>query len=154
MDAIVLTALNGIDKEFVDTHGDYEQYALVYSRIFSTIHKGNNDEGEEKTANDWIDKYICISANGKKVYRKSQARSGIGKTTICLGSRTWKELGLDKSHDKTVFLHPANFIAYYLKNSDKYIKVTAWLGLLGFIFTIISSIVSIVSLFVEFPLVK
>lgn len=153
METITLNAQNSIDKDFVDNHSDYEQYALLYSYTLSKVYSGNTANGKGHTEEVWIDKYISISANGKRVYRKSQSRNGVNQNSIKLGSRTWKELGLDKIQDKTVCVRPASFIAYYLNNSNRHIKATTWIGLIGAILTVISAIITIASLFVKFPLI-
>lgn len=139
------------DKDFVGTNKDFEQFALLYSKTFAGV---NNGEKEEKTSvfanlyDDSFSKYVRISFDKRSIIRKCSARNGIKSNQVALGNRTIKELGISDVANNRVIIEPANFIVYYLENSDKYVKFTAWSGLVAFVLTLVSSIITILSLFV------
>ena len=161
--------------DFLKSCSDYEQYATVYSKTMTELqrkemnHSSDNQlietksncvedavmqKGSKKDNNpfDTIDRYVKICYKGKTVYRKCSAKNGIKSTEIGLGDRTQKELGIDISTSAQVCVKASSFICYYLCNSDKHIKHTAMAGLIGIIFTILSCIISLSSLFVELPI--
>lgn len=158
--------------DFLKSCADYEQYATVYSKTMTELQKKEinpssvNTENDPKTnciedtplnSNDkkqfdTIDRYVKICYKGKSVYRKCCAKNGIKATEIGLGDRTQKEFGIDKCSAALVCVKASSFICYYLCNSDKYIKHTARIGLLGFLLTFLSGIIALFSLLVKYPL--
>lgn len=139
---IILKISGQIDSDFANDHLDYDQYALVYSKTLSPF----------LLSNGIIDKYVKITTKGKTVYRIIQARNGIPAGEIRVGYITKKALGLDKEDVVDATVAPASFIAYYLHNSNSHIKVSAWIALIGFVLAVLSTFISILSLFIEFPI--
>ena len=146
------------------SYENYEQFALVYSRTLKQIEdelKTNPVPFKKDIVDDnhsslgTIDRYVKICFNDKTVYRKCIAKAGYNSDEIGLSSRTRKELGLTINNGPypLVCVQSASFIEFFLFNSDKHIKYTAWIGLFGFIFTFVSSVISIISLFVPFPII-
>lgn len=142
---------------------NYEQFALVYSRTLQSFEDGSKtsfvppiivSEDDKRSRLGTIDRYVKICYNGKKVYRKCIAKAGYNSDEIGLSTRTRKELGVAtiKGSSPVVCVKSTSFIDYFLFNSDKHIKYTAWIGLFGFIFTFVSSVISIISLFAPLPL--
>lgn len=157
--------------DFMKTCADYEQYALVYSKKMTELQEAEDkkgtiiDEGKKQAGVknnvvreeqlkrlDTIDRYVKICCKGKAIYRKCRAKSGIKANEIGLGDRTQKELGCDKQNQVDVCVNASSFISYYLHNSDRYIKVAAWITLAGSFFTIISAVIAILSLFKALPM--
>ena len=158
MKELKLIAKEGIEPDFVENHSDFEQYALFYSKKMSALYPDNQSKSEieNKVSLDCIDRYIRIKSieTGRIVYRRCQAKAmkGLQQENVIIGSRTWKELGLIAGNSY-VLISVASFVQFYLFNSDKYVRITTWIGLIGFILTFISSVITIVSLFVELPFV-
>lgn len=142
------------DGDFVESNKDYEQFALLYSKTFADVHNDKEDESSTyyNLFDDTFSKYVRILSEKKSIIRKCSARNGIKSNEVALGHRTIKELGLSDSNKNLVAVEPSNFIAYYLKNSDKYIKFTAWSGLVALVLTFVSFVITILSLFIEFPI--
>lgn len=144
------------DGDFVKGNKDFEQFALLYSKTLADVHNDDKEEGVLPLVNlfdDTFSKYVRISFEKKSIIRKCSARNGIKSNEVALGHRTIKELGVRNINKDPVNVEPSNFIAYYLKNSDKYVKLTAWSGLVAFVLTVVSSVITILSLLVEFPIV-
>ena len=137
-----------LPHDFVEQHSDFEQYAIVYSITMSKIYDGpQNKKGlDTYSPASGIDRYIKIreSTHGKVVYRKCLSKSikGLNKDKVCIGGRTWKELGLNDSQH-SVLVSASSFIHFYLFNSNKYIRITTLIGLISFILTVISLIITL-----------
>ena len=146
-----------LPHDFVEQHSDFEQYAIVYSVTMSKIYENSQNKKDIDTdpTLSGIDRYIKIReiTHGKVVYRKCLSKSikGLNKDKVSIGGRTWKELGLNDSQH-SVIISASSFIPFYLRNSNKHIRMTARIGLIGFILTVVSSIITILSLIVELPL--
>lgn len=128
-----------LDKDFVSSNIEYEQYALVYSKNLEVIANGNKEQELEEDLN--LDRFVKICANGNTVRRKCRGYNGCQAGEIMLGSRTRKELGIGK--DTQVCVKSSSMICYYWNNSEGYVKWGFRIAIFGFCLTILSSIVTL-----------
>ena len=140
---IVLTTVK-LPADFVDTTMDYEEYALVYSKVFHNIQ-------ENVDCDDLFNGYVKLTSKstGCSVYRKCRAYKGCKSGDIAIGSRTRKELGDGK--DEVIIQH-TNWLAYNLHHSDRSRRASVIITLIALLCSILSSIISVLSLFVPLPL--
>ncbi len=147
-----------IHKDFISHNAEFEQYALLYSKelqdLFAT---SDNITEEQKNSGDRasysLGRYVRISYCGKVIYRKCRAECHIHSGEVGIGFRTQKELGLDISNNTaSLCLKKSNFLSFYLHNSDRYIELTAWIAIIGFLLTLVSAIISVLSIFVQLPI--
>lgn len=118
-----------MDTPFVTSVPDYETYALF----------------NMKNAGHEIDRYVKISSadSKKSIYRKSSGRNGVLSTQVALAHKTQKELSVQSNSPVTI--KKASFWGYYWYNSEKYLKWTFRVGVIGFFLTVFSSIIAIVT---------
>lgn len=120
-------SVTNLDSSFVSCVPDYESYALFYSA----------NAGHE------INRFVRITNKNtnKSIYRKVSGRNGILANQVALAYKTQKEL--DVQPDSSVEVRPASFWLYYWNNSEKYLKCTFRLAVIGFFITVITSILSL-----------
>lgn len=148
-----------IHPDFVRYNTDYEQYALLYSKeLRGLFKKFKYIEGEkqekEGTPSLSICKYVKIRHNGKVIYRKCRAEYHIHAREVGLGFRTQKELRIDSGNTKAykVCISKSNFLCFYLFNSDRYIALTAWIAVAGFLLALLSAVLSVLSFVTQSPI--
>ena len=117
-----------MDTPFVTNVPDYETYALFYM----------------KNAGHEIERYVKISNpdSKKSIYRKSSGRNGVLSDQVALAYKTQKELGVQPNSPVTI--RQAGFWGYYWYNSEKYVKWAFRIGVISFILTVCSSVISLV----------
>ena len=128
------STVKDMDTAFVQSIADYEKYVLLNT----------------KSAGHDIDGFIKISAGQKSIYRKARARNGVCANEVALADRSKAELGVAAGGQ--VNIRPASFLAYYWHNSEKHTKWAFRIAVIGFVLTMISSIIAIISVFVSLPL--
>lgn len=128
------TIIKDMDTAFVQSIADYEKYVLLNTR----------------SAGYDIDGFMRISNGRKSIYRKARGRNGVCTNEVALAYRSQAELGVKSESE--VFIRPASFLAYYWYNSEKHTKWVFRIAVIGFVLTILSAIISIISLFVRLPL--
>lgn len=128
-----------LDKDFVSSNTEYEQYALVYSKNLEAIAKGHKEQKTEEDLN--LDRFVKICANRNTVVRKCRGRYGCEVGQIMLGSRTRKELGIGEG--AYVCVKSCSMFCYYWKNSERYIRWGFRISIIGFILAILSSITTL-----------
>ena len=141
-----------IHPDFVRYNTDYEQYALLYSKelrsLFETFNYIEKEKQEkEETSSLAICKYVKIRHNDKVIYRKCRAECHIHAGEVGLGFRTQKELRIDPDNTEanSVCISKSNFLCFYLHNSDRYMALTAWIAVAGFLLTLLSAVLSVLS---------
>ena len=124
------------DSIFCSNVSDYEQYALLYSKSIA--------EGVFSDDDTNIDQYVRIQYGGKVVFRKCAAWRTVKSGEVALGSRTIRELGLQKAQlgVESVSIQKSNWFMYQLNNSDVSQKLTFIMALLGFMSSILSLLIS------------
>ena len=125
------------DSMFCSNVRDYEQYALLYSKTVAEDVFSDDDTN--------IDQYVRIQYGGKVVFRKCAAWRTVKSGEVALGSRTIRELGLQKAQlgVESVSIQKSNWFMYQFNNSDISLKLTFIIGLLGFVCSILSFFLSL-----------
>ena len=146
-----------IDKDFIRNNAEFEQYALLYSKELQELFSIPDNLSEEQQNNGTrvsysLGRFVKICYCGKVIYRKCRAECHIHLGEVGIGFRTQKELGIDLPKNASLCLKKSNFLSFYLHNSDRYIKLTAWIAIIGFLLTLISAVISVLSLFVLLPI--
>jgi len=122
------------DKDYVSGNQEHEQYALINSVRMAALF--GDDESVAETDLDRYVKIVSCENKKRKIYRKCSARYGINKDEVALGVRTQKELGCEA--DSKVKVSRTCWFNYYWRNSNKYLKFTFILAILGAICGIVS----------------
>ncbi|MGM9735074.1 MAG: hypothetical protein ACI3ZL_01550, partial [Candidatus Cryptobacteroides sp.] len=132
-------------KDFCANCLDYETYALVYSKSIADI---NGEQLKQTDDRDKLNGYVRISAGRKKIYRKCRAYCGIKGDEISLGYRSRAELG----GNNNVTVAPTGWFSYHWMNSEPGLKHSFRITVVALALTALSSLLSIISLFIEFPI--
>lgn len=130
------------DSQFVQSNDDFDHYALTYSRTLSAI--------KEEDSSDDLVYYVKISSKGKSIFRKLRAYNGINSTELAISCRSMKELAVGDG--ETVDVEKCSMLSYYWNNSDCSKKWIFRITVMGFVLTVISSIISLLSVFIAFPI--
>ena len=144
-------------KDFVDQTLEYEDYVLVYSKTIQKIYGvDSNQEDSTKELEAYyskiMDNYVCIeNSEGKKIYRKCRGRNGVNSGEICIGYRSLKELGLNIGNDVNV--SPCSWFRYYGCNSSINERRQFWLLFVSLMLAVVSGVISLLSLFVNLPII-
>lgn len=130
-----------MDKEFVKSTREFEQYALCYSKAMSKLFQ-DEDSGPESFQELDLERFVVLEnpQTNKRVFRKSAARNGVKSNQIAIGYRTQKEIGVKNGEKITV--GRANWIQYYWHNSVLYEKAM-------FFFAFISLLCGVLSLIIQ-----
>ena len=130
-------------KEIYENVPDYEQYAYLYSKTFSSEVFDEDDL--------CIDQYVMIEYGNRRIYRKCAAKSGICSGEISLGNRSIRELGIDNKIYQTgkikVKMSKSNWFMYQMFNGDKSLKMVFIIGIFSLLCTIFSTLKDIIELF-------
>lgn len=97
-----------------------------------------------KNAGHDIDRYVRISTTDlkKSIFRNISGRNGVLKNQVAMAHKTQKELGVQPSMDVNVTT--ATFWGYYWHNSEKYVRLTFRIGVIGFALTVLTSAISLI----------